>query len=135
MRSIFESGTHQGEVTKSSKKGTPWSEIWNEEMGRCTGVGSGVQSDDNQEVEDVNVEAKEDGEVDEVEHEMRRGGDKRGSEDLPEIACSPVTVIYGHAAGRGLDIKPFSKGIDTGCVVSRQRLVRRSVPLHSITNS
>jgi hypothetical protein len=25
-------------------------------------------------------------------------------------------VIY--AAGRGLDIKPFSKGIDTGCVVS-----------------
>ena len=32
------------------------------------------------------------------------------------VSCYPINVIYGHAAGRGLDIKPFSAGLDSGCV-------------------
>lgn len=29
---------------------------------------------------------------------------------------NPVTVVYGHYAGRGLDIRRFTKGLDSGCV-------------------
>jgi hypothetical protein len=50
--------------------------------------------------------------------------DEVDSERTEDLKCSPITVIYGHAAGRGLDIKPFSKGIDTGCVVSRICITR-----------
>jgi hypothetical protein len=32
------------------------------------------------------------------------------------LPCMPATVIYGHAASRGLDIKRWSIGLDTGCV-------------------
>jgi hypothetical protein len=38
-------------------------------------------------------------------------GDKK--EGLP---CHPATVIYGHAASRGLDIKRWTIGLDSGCV-------------------
>ncbi|KAK0469648.1 Metallo-dependent phosphatase-like protein [Desarmillaria tabescens] len=37
----------------------------------------------------------------------------KNSEVLP---CHPATVIYGHAASRGLDVKRWSIGIDSGCV-------------------
>ena len=33
-----------------------------------------------------------------------------------ELLCLPMSVIYGHAAARRLDIKRWSFGIDTGCV-------------------
>ncbi|KAG8918193.1 hypothetical protein FRC00_012764 [Tulasnella sp. 408] len=36
------------------------------------------------------------------------------------LPCYPTTVIYGHAAKRGLDLKRWSKGIDTGCVYGRR---------------
>ncbi|KAG6851098.1 hypothetical protein H0H93_000978 [Arthromyces matolae] len=39
------------------------------------------------------------------------------SELLP---CYPTTVVYGHAASRGLDIKRWSIGLDTGCVYHRR---------------
>ena len=32
------------------------------------------------------------------------------------LPCFPSTVLYGHAAARGLDIKRWSIGLDTGCV-------------------
>lgn len=38
---------------------------------------------------------------------------KHKDEALP---CYPVTVIYGHAASRGLDVKRWSIGLDSGCV-------------------
>ncbi|ORX39259.1 Metallo-dependent phosphatase-like protein [Kockovaella imperatae] len=82
LRSIYTKGKKKGKLTKSTKKGTPWSEVWQEEMSRCTGDGAKAL-----------LRSK-----------------------LPNIECSPVTVLYGHAAARGLDIKDFSKGIDTGCV-------------------
>ncbi|KAG2131356.1 Metallo-dependent phosphatase-like protein [Suillus clintonianus] len=31
------------------------------------------------------------------------------------LPCYPFTVVYGHAAGRGLDAKRWSIGLDTGC--------------------
>ncbi|KAH8100759.1 hypothetical protein BXZ70DRAFT_126159 [Cristinia sonorae] len=30
--------------------------------------------------------------------------------------CEPSTVVYGHAASRGLDIKRYSMGLDSGCL-------------------
>lgn len=36
-----------------------------------------------------------------------------------EHAPSPVTVYYGHDASRGVVIKPFSNGLDSGCVYGR----------------
>lgn len=35
-----------------------------------------------------------------------------------ELPCLPMSVIYGHAAARGLDVKRWSFGLDTGCVSS-----------------
>jgi hypothetical protein len=32
------------------------------------------------------------------------------------LPCHPSTVIYGHAASRGLDIHRWAVGLDTGCV-------------------
>lgn len=105
-----------GETTKKANKGTPWSDIWQEEMSRCTGPGSGL-------VDDSQGSVMEDEEIDRVEdEERRRRGLKARKKDkkLPKMDCSPVTVIYGHAAGRGLDIKQYSKGVDSGCVYGRQ---------------
>lgn len=36
-----------------------------------------------------------------------------GKDSLP---CHPSTVIYGHAASRGLDVHRWTVGLDTGCV-------------------
>ncbi|KIO28540.1 hypothetical protein M407DRAFT_71663, partial [Tulasnella calospora MUT 4182] len=32
------------------------------------------------------------------------------------LPCNPITVVYSHASSRGLDLKKWSKGLDTGCV-------------------
>lgn len=42
---------------------------------------------------------------------------KSGGYELP---CHPATVVYGHAASRGLDIKRWSMGLDTGCLYGRE---------------
>lgn len=124
-----------GEVTKKANKGTPWSDIWHEEMSRCTGIGSDLVEDE-EEDEQGSTGLDEDIEHTE-ENEKRAVKRKKGSKTLPKMDCSPVTVIYGHAgkldflsllslsliwiphtAGRGLDIKKYSKGLDSGCVVS-----------------
>ena len=76
-------------VTKSSKKGTPWSEIWNAAMESCDGFG-----------------------IDGADADLARK--KKGKKSLP---CRSSTVVYGHAASRGLDIKRWSIGTDTGCVI------------------
>jgi hypothetical protein len=71
---------HNGNVSTSNKKGTPWSQLWNDTMAECSGM---------------NV---------------------RGTYKPTSLPCYPFTVIYGHAASRGLDIKRWSVGLDTGCV-------------------
>jgi hypothetical protein len=42
---------------------------------------------------------------------------KHSKESLP---CYPATVVYGHAAGRGLDVKRWSVGLDSGCVYNNR---------------
>jgi len=36
------------------------------------------------------------------------------------LPCLPTMMIYGHAASRGLDIKRWSVGLDTGCVYGQR---------------
>ncbi|KAK9766715.1 hypothetical protein K7432_004021 [Basidiobolus ranarum] len=36
------------------------------------------------------------------------------------IGENATTIVYGHQASRGLNIKPYSIGLDTGCVYGRQ---------------
>jgi len=50
--------------------------------------------------------------VDEEEHSWSRVPKK--------LPCNPASVIYGHAAGRGLDVKRWSFGLDSGCVYGRR---------------
>jgi len=40
--------------------------------------------------------------------------------DKTVLPCYPATVIYGHAASRGLDVKRWSVGLDTGCAYDRR---------------
>lgn len=151
MRSVHMSGKKKGKVTKSSRKGTAWSKVWNADMKQCSGAGAWSQATDDEvevEEEDSEEEALEEleewdymGTGNHDEDDVKRGdddGDQDGATVLMQpVGCVPVTVIYGHAgellgsineryltvtAGRGLDIKPFSKGIDTGCVVSHSIL-------------
>ncbi len=140
MRSVYTTGKRKGKVTKSSKNGTPWSDVWKDEMQRCNGPGKwfGEAIDEwtaeHSETEDEVLDEVEDAATDELAGQGEVGRQLgRREELLSELDCSPVTVIYGHAgelirsasvetdanlAGRGLDIKPFSKGLDSGCVVS-----------------
>jgi hypothetical protein len=83
---------HNNKVTKSSKKGTPWSDIWNRAMESCDGFGLDVLEDE----EGADLKRK-----------------RKGKKSLP---CHPSTVVYGHAASRGVDIKQWSIGTDSGCV-------------------
>ncbi|WWC67779.1 uncharacterized protein I206_101691 [Kwoniella pini CBS 10737] len=119
MRSVFMKGKKKGKITKNGKKGIPWSEIWNKEIKRCKG-----HSQSNL----LKKEKEQKKSFKKIEKRQKPGsptisvqGDSSNIES--DLGCSPVTIIYGHAAGRGLDIKPFSKGIDTGCVYGRDLTV------------
>lgn len=75
-------------VVYRTKDGTPWSQIWNRDMDLCDGFEGSL-------------------------HLLPRSNLKSNKQSLP---CHPSTVIYGHAASRGLDIKRWSYGLDSGCV-------------------
>lgn len=107
MRGVLNSG----KVTRDNEEGTPWSDIWNDQMRRCSGFSSSTSS-----------------------------FFKKPKEKHYSLICHPSTVIYGHAASRGLDIKRWSMGVDTGClygrklsalVLSRQNGYNRDVDLES----
>ncbi|KAG6879554.1 hypothetical protein C0992_001559 [Termitomyces sp. T32_za158] len=78
------------EVTRESE-GKPWSKAWRQDMQHCTGYHG--------ELADTSTIKKK---------------------KKKELPCYPATVVYGHAAGRGLDVKRWSIGIDTGCVYERR---------------
>lgn len=42
---------------------------------------------------------------------------KHSKSSLP---CYPASVVYGHAAGRGLDVKRWSVGLDSGCLYNHR---------------
>ncbi|KAG8693260.1 hypothetical protein FRC08_009229 [Ceratobasidium sp. 394] len=99
MRSILENG----QISRD-KDGTPWTDLWNKVFGLCDGFDAKPALDLNE----VTFEASPgQGWAKWIENEFK------GVHSLP---CKDVTVVYGHAASRGLDIKKWSKGLDTGCV-------------------
>lgn len=88
MRSVL----RNGKVSRSNKKGTPFSNLWNGIMSQCSGLHT--------------FEA-------ELASVPRLTGNQ---ENLVPLPCYPSTVVYGHAASRGLDVKRWSIGLDSGCV-------------------
>lgn len=96
MRSVRKSG----KVSRIGDKGTPWSKLWNKQMKRCIGFDTGIASDED---EDASKKHK----------------DKEDKDDY-DLPCRPSSVVYGHAATRGLDVKRWSMGLDTGCLYGRR---------------
>lgn len=72
-------------------EGKPWSKAWLQDMQHCAGY------------------VGELGDTSTTKEKKKK-----------KLPCYPATVIYGHAAGRGLDVKRWSIGIDTGCVYERR---------------
>ncbi|KAJ1307790.1 hypothetical protein OPQ81_001875 [Rhizoctonia solani] len=101
MRSILKNG----QISRG-KDGVPWSDLWHKVIKLCDGFDD--QSTRN------STEAEFDGEDGWnrwVENELKA---------VKSLPCKDVTVVYGHTASRGLDIKKWSKGLDTGCVYNLQ---------------
>ena len=88
MRSILKSG----DVTRDGKTGAPWSDLWKRAMTSCAGF---------QDELGVNAEDKP---------------YKFSPKKSLRLPCYPASVIYGHAASRGLDLKRWSLGLDSACV-------------------
>ncbi|KIO28345.1 hypothetical protein M407DRAFT_181716 [Tulasnella calospora MUT 4182] len=84
--------TPKGKVSRKPGNGQPWADMWNEVQHLCKGFSS---------------ELVDDNEPDELKRKKY-------------LPCYPTNVIYGHAAKRGLDLKRWTKGIDTGCVYGRR---------------
>ncbi|EMD33336.1 hypothetical protein CERSUDRAFT_98453 [Gelatoporia subvermispora B] len=95
----------KGKVTRSSDKGTPWSEIWNKQMGRCGGFDS------------LDVIDSDSGLA---KRRSRFDPAQTSEDDASAMPCLPSTVVYGHAASRGLDLKRWTIGLDTGCLYGRK---------------
>ncbi|KAJ7158725.1 Metallo-dependent phosphatase [Mycena filopes] len=74
-----------------AKDGEPWAERWNAEMEMCAGF----------------------------EFDRRKHRAQRSSKEA-ELPCYPATVVYGHAASRGLDVKRWSVGLDSACVTNNR---------------
>ena len=87
MRSVVD-----GEVSKKANEGTPWPKIWKQHMEHCVGFRNELEDDD------IEVD------------------DDLAEEQKLKLKCYPSSIIYGHTASRGLDIKRWSFGLDTGCV-------------------
>lgn len=103
-------GVLNGEVCKKGEGMTPWSDLWNQQMDSCVGY---------------NLELPHDT----VDRDVKIFASKKHSkQDLP---CYPSTVIYGHAARRGLDLKRWSIGLDSGCVSTFPSLPKAS-PQYSL---
>ncbi|PAV16397.1 Metallo-dependent phosphatase [Pyrrhoderma noxium] len=97
MRSILEDNT----LTKNAKKGKAWAKLWNSIVNQCKGYD--LKDDINAELDKQNGNINLD-----------------GTNPKSHLVCHPLTVVYGHAASRGLDIKRWSKGLDSGCVYGRR---------------
>ncbi|KAF8520264.1 Metallo-dependent phosphatase [Hysterangium stoloniferum] len=80
-----------GKILRKHTKGTPWADLWNMVMDHCEGY---------------NVQPTTEG--------------NRSDLGLGPLPCLPFSAIYGHAAARGLDVKRWSFGLDTGCVKGRK---------------
>ena len=66
--------------------GTPWPKLWAKAMKHCQGYHHHLTVQE----DDLNKH--------------------------PKLPCLPINVIYGHYAARGLEVKRWSFGLDSGCV-------------------
>ncbi|KAF8604137.1 Metallo-dependent phosphatase [Ceratobasidium sp. AG-I] len=99
MRSVLNDGS-----ISRYKDGAPWTELWHKVIKLCDGFDSNLQLATDNITSELAPKQNWKEWIDE---------DFKGIQSLP---CKDVTVVYGHAASRGLDIKRWSKGLDTGCV-------------------
>ncbi|KAF7793536.1 hypothetical protein EIP86_004650 [Pleurotus ostreatoroseus] len=103
----------KGKITRDGDEGTPWSETWNDHMGWCDGFedelapGTLVENTVRDEREDIAQD--EAGAVEPLKKKPKYS-----------LTCQPASVVYGHAASRGLDVKRWSVGLDTGCLYGRR---------------
>ncbi|KAH7884323.1 Metallo-dependent phosphatase-like protein [Phlebopus sp. FC_14] len=97
MKGVQKDGT----IVNKSNKGTPWSELWNDMMNRCSG---------NEPRHMVSMQRWSPASV----------TPRARHREATSLPCYASTVVYGHAAARGLDIKRWSVGIDTGCAHDRR---------------
>lgn len=104
-------GFADGKVTKDSSIGKDWTKIWKKQMKSCVGFGGakGENATSDESAEFV-VQA--------------RG---KGKKKVYRLPCLPMTTIYGHTASRGLDVKRWTVGLDSGCVRDLFHHMRHSV--------
>ncbi|KAF4614148.1 hypothetical protein D9613_007798 [Agrocybe pediades] len=108
MRSVA-----KGKVKKKAKEGKPWSKIWNQHMKNCVGYGRhGAKAERPWSMEDI--------EDDDNGVEFDFDNFEMSSTKKMRLLCYPSTTIYGHAAARGLEVKRWSFGLDTGCVYEKK---------------
>lgn len=92
MRSVREDGS-----ISRKKDGVSWPKLWNNIMNMCEGVDLDLSSS--------------------PESQYPLLGAKREEEELERsLPCFPSTIVYGHIASRGLDVRRWSVGLDSGCV-------------------
>jgi hypothetical protein len=89
---------HNGKVSRKFNKGTPWPELWDMIMKQCHGYHHASTE----------------------EHP-----DELGSASL-HLSCLPISIVFGHFASRGLDVKRWSFGLDDGCVSLARYIPARS---------
>ena len=88
-------------ISRKSKEGVPWTNIWNQHMNSCLGFKWTLTQVPN---------ANGDIDVNTAEENM----------DKLHLSCYPFTTIYGHTASRGLVVKRWSFGLDSGCGFRRK---------------
>lgn len=96
MRSVLD-----GKV-KKTQGGTPWSNLWNTQMNSCVGF------------KKRSIFVDEDGAADDNFNPFIE--ERKAKKAHYRLPCYPSTTVYGHSAARGLDIKRWTFGLDSGCV-------------------
>ncbi len=81
--------TRRGPVDHDDNE--PWSDLWNKVIKKCHGF-------------------------DVIDNSSAPSNLYQANKKKKSLPCYPMTVVYSHASGRGLDLKKWSKGLDTGCV-------------------
>lgn len=102
----------------STTKGRHWAEVWNEwEEARVKGEQGGEENRGPEVLRGVNGPEHGDEEVGvlgDEERGLHAGENVR--EQVDEGSAKGVTVVYGHYAAKGLDVRRWTKGLDSNCV-------------------
>ncbi|PCH42533.1 Metallo-dependent phosphatase [Wolfiporia cocos MD-104 SS10] len=113
----------KGKVTRNNGKGRQWSKIWNEQIDRCAGFDSRLTMlEPTTRSSRIHGTAFTNPASDHIlaEREATATYEDDSAHGELTLPCEPMTVVYGHAATRGLDVKRWSLGLDTGCLYGRK---------------